>query len=280
METIQINGLDVYYKVVGEGRPIIFLHGNPADHRSMMSAFEPLFAERTGWQRIYFDLPGMGKTKGADWIESMDHMLEVVLGLIDTLISNKRFLVVGESYGGYMARGVAHFKPDLIDGMFLIAPSVKPGAPDRQIPEKRIIHADVDFVVSLRPELQQALGEVATVHTREIGARLMTDYISAMQMSDQAFLRRVHETNSFSFDLNNPPPRYEFPALIIAGRQDIIVGYADQIELHKFFPRGSVVVLDRAGHVTELEQPILFNALTNEWLDRVEEALSVEPDKV
>jgi pimeloyl-ACP methyl ester carboxylesterase len=38
------------------------------------------------------------------------------------------------------------------------------------------------------------------------------------------------------------------------------------------YPRGSYVVLDRAGHNLQIEQPIVFNALVNEWLDRVEEA--------
>ncbi len=45
------------------------------------------------------------------------------------------------------------------------------------------------------------LGQVAVAHTREIGERLIRDYISAIQISDQPFLRRIRERYAFSFDL-------------------------------------------------------------------------------
>lgn len=271
MEFLKLKDLNIYHGIEGQGKPVIFLHGNPADHRSMMSAFEPIFSGRENWQRIYLDLPGMGQTKALDRITHIDHMLEVVLDFIDTVIPGKRFLLIGESFGGYLAQGVVHRKADLVDGLFLLTPSVKPNAPDRRIPEKRIVHADKAYVDSLTPELQEALGQVATVHTSRIGDDLIKDYISAIQISDQPFLGRLRQNFAYSFDLYTSSTRYEFPALIITGRQDTIVGYEDQIQLHKYYPRGTVVVLDRGAHVSELEQPVLFRALTNEWLDRVEE---------
>lgn len=274
MHHVDVKDLKVNYGVVGEGHPVIFLHGNPADHRSMMSAFEPIFVNHSGWQRHYLDLPGMGGTKGAEWIKSNDDMLQMVLALIEKVIPNKRFSVVGESYGGYLARGIAHYKADLIDGMFLLSPLVKPETKDRQIPQKQIIYSDKHFVESLPEEMQIALGEVATVHTQEIAESLLKDYISAMQMSDQAFLTKLRERYKFSFDLDQPSLHYDFPALIIAGRQDIIVGYADQLEIYKFFTRCTLAILDRAGHVSELEQRELFNVLTHDWLNRVEEEIS------
>ena len=36
-------------------------------------------------------------------------------------------------------------------------------------------------------------------------------------------------------------------------------------------PRGTLAVLDRAGHGVSIEQQTLFRALASEWLDRVEE---------
>ena len=40
------------------------------------------------------------------------------------------------------------------------------------------------------------------------------------------------------------------------------------------YPRGTFAVLDRAGHNLQIEQETGFNALVNEWLDRVEEKLT------
>ena len=58
------------------------------------------------------------------------------------------------------------------------------------------------------------------------------------------------------------------------GRQDATVGYRDAWELIENYPRGTFAILDRAGHNLQIEQEGLFNALVNEWLDRVEETMS------
>ena len=61
------------------------------------------------------------------------------------------------------------------------------------------------------------------------------------------------------------------PTLMLMGRQDSIVGFADSRRIIDLYPRGTVVILDRASHALEVEQQGLFQALMSEWLDRVEE---------
>jgi pimeloyl-ACP methyl ester carboxylesterase len=65
---------------------------------------------------------------------------------------------------------------------------------------------------------------------------------------------------------------FKAPTLIIAGRQDSAVGYRDMWSILENYPRGTFAVLDRAGHDLQIEQEGLFNALVNEWLNRVEES--------
>jgi pimeloyl-ACP methyl ester carboxylesterase len=72
----RIRDLEVYYEIAGEGKPIMMIHGMGVDHRTMKGCMEPVFQDRGDkWQRIYFDLPGMGRTKGVDWITNSDEML-------------------------------------------------------------------------------------------------------------------------------------------------------------------------------------------------------------
>lgn len=78
-----VNSLPVHYEERGIGTPILMLHGQPVDHRQMLADMEPLFVERMGWRRIYPDLPGMGRTPGADWVTHQDQMLDVVTGFLD-----------------------------------------------------------------------------------------------------------------------------------------------------------------------------------------------------
>jgi pimeloyl-ACP methyl ester carboxylesterase len=58
----QLKDITIFYEVYGKGRPVILLHGWSGNHRHIMSDLEPIFQQRTGWQRIYLDLPGHGRT--------------------------------------------------------------------------------------------------------------------------------------------------------------------------------------------------------------------------
>ena len=99
----EVKDVSIYYEEAGSGRPLIALHGMPLDHRHILNDLEPLFVNRKGWRRIYPDLPGLGKTGPVDWITNQDQVLDIVLEFIDTVAPEERFVVVGTSYGGYLA---------------------------------------------------------------------------------------------------------------------------------------------------------------------------------
>ena len=54
-----------------------------------------------------------------------------------------------------------------------------------------------------------------------------------------------------------------------------MTGYKAAWSILDNFPRGTFAVLDRAGHMTGIEQPTIFDALAREWLDRVEEYIDL-----
>lgn len=105
-----IRGVQLYFESMDEGLPIITLHGFPTDHRAMKGMLEPIFAKRTGYRRLYLDLPGMGKSQSADWITGTDQVLETITHFIDEVIPDEPFLIAGQSYGGYLARGLLKHK--------------------------------------------------------------------------------------------------------------------------------------------------------------------------
>ena len=65
--------------------------------------------------------------------------------------------------------------------------------------------------------------------------------------------------------------KYEKPVLLLAGRQDISVGYQDIIEIIDDYPRATLAVLDMAGHNLQIEQPELFESLVGEWITRTKQ---------
>src|SRR5262245_31204302 len=93
----QLANCSIHYHTFGQGKPLITVSGAPGDHRIILSWMEPLFNARPGWQRFYFDLPGTGLSRGATWISSSDHMLDVVCAFIDAVLPGQSFTLLGLS---------------------------------------------------------------------------------------------------------------------------------------------------------------------------------------
>jgi pimeloyl-ACP methyl ester carboxylesterase len=266
---IMVKGVPVHYEIYGSGKPMIMIHGFVVDSRSLVGAMEPVFARRTGWRRIYFDLPGMGKTPASDAIASSGEMLELVLGFIDAMIPEERFALVGQSYGGYLARGVLARKADVIDGMSLICPVAVAERPKRDLPQRTVVTKDDAWLASLSHTDAEAFTPNFVVQTEPVWKRFRDELLPGIREANQQALEKVSRHYALSFDVDNLNSPFTKPVLILAGHQDSDVGYRDQWKLLKNYPRGTFAVLDGAGHGLAIEQAGLFEALTNEWLDRL-----------
>jgi len=267
----QLEGISVHYEIYGEGHPLISLHGFSPDHRLMTGCMEPIFKHRSGWQRIYLDLPGMGKTPGKEWITNSDQMLDVVLDFMDQVIPGQRFALAGESYGGYLARGIIYRRPALVDGLLLICPMIIAEHAKRSVPPHVALVQDLVLLSSLEPSQREEFESFAVIQSQSIWERTREEVMAGIKVADEDFLTRLQAHGyPLSFDVDAALP-FEKPTLILVGRQDGMVGYRDAWEILEKYPRSTFAVLDRAGHNLQIEQETLFNALVNEWLDRVEE---------
>jgi pimeloyl-ACP methyl ester carboxylesterase len=267
----RLGDVTLYYESFGQGRPIIMLHGWPLDHRHLTSEMEPVFRRREGWKRIYPDLPGMGRTPGHKWITHQDHMLDIVLDFIDVVVPGQRFVVAGESYGAYLARGVVHRRSEPMDGLLLTVPVIHADEAERTLPPRVTLVKDPVLVSEPPSDEAAAMQEIAVVQDQAYVDWLRSDIFPAVEAADQPFLSELRQNYAFSFDVDSLPEPFGGPILILMGRQDAVCGYRDAWDILENYPRGTFVVLDRAGHGLAVEQRWLFNALVSEWLDRVEE---------
>ncbi|MBY9080066.1 alpha/beta hydrolase [Paenibacillus sp. HN-1] len=269
MPHCQTGKAELYYEEKGEGKPIVLIHGYTIDHRLMSGCMEPVFRERAGWRRVYLDLPGMGKTRGYSEIENSDEMLEAVLALIDSMLPGESFALAGESYGGYIARGIIAKMPERVNGAALICPMIIPEKQDRTLPPHTIIRQDASLAERLTPEELADFASIGVVLNPYTWSRYKEEIVPGCLLADELFLAKIKARYGFSF----PVDREEFrkPGVLLAGRQDSSTGYEDAFSILKMYPRTTFAVLDRAGHNLQIEQPRLFENLIMEWLDRVEE---------
>lgn len=267
--TASCRGIPVHYEEVGSGTPVLLLHGLTLEHRVSMAVFEPILlarADAAAWRRIYPDLPGHGDTPAPDWLDSEDQMLEILLEFADAVAPGERVVIIGASWGAYLALALANRRAELVAGLLLSVPVVHADRSRRDLPPRTVLVSAPAAVADVRPGEETWL-DVATVQTLETLARFRA---VAARPADEAFLERLEPNYAFTFE-HALTARIEAPALIVAGRQDSIAGYRDAWPLLEHLPRATFAVLDRAGHALEDEQPTLFGALVGDWLDRVAE---------
>ncbi|MGE6256928.1 alpha/beta fold hydrolase [Heyndrickxia sporothermodurans] len=268
MPYCKVSQAEIYYEDIGEGKPIILIHGYSPDHRLMSGCMEPIFAKRDGWRRIYIDLPGMGLTKEYNEISCSDEMLNAVLEFIQSILPNQEYLIVGESYGGYLARGIIEKQKERILGAAFICPVIIPLNRNRTVEKHRILKTDNAFLETLSEDELDDFKNHQVVLDQYNWLRYNNEIVAGCKLADIEFLSKVKNKYALSFEVDQSD--FDKPSVFLLGRQDSSVGYKDALDIINKYSRGTFAVLDFAGHNLQIEQPQLFNSLINEWLDRIE----------
>ena len=94
-------------------------------------------------------------------------------------------------------------------------------------------------------------------------------------MADEKFMSALEDRYAFSFDVDQIIHDYSFdkPTLFLCGRQDDCVGYKDLQSLIDDYSRATFAVIDSAGHNLQLEQRSIFEEMSINWLERIEQSM-------
>jgi pimeloyl-ACP methyl ester carboxylesterase len=109
-------GCTLAARILGEGRPVLFLHGFPLDH-SMWSGQLPL-AER--FRLILPDLRGFGRSDAGGGIQSIEQLADDVASLLAAIGEQRPVVVCGLSMGGYVAEHLVVRHRHLAAGLVLV----------------------------------------------------------------------------------------------------------------------------------------------------------------
>lgn len=112
-----VNGVEVYYQVHGEGRPLVLLHGG----FGAIEMFGPVIDQLAATHAVIaMDLQGHGRTLPFDRPMTFENMAGDVAGLVRWL-GYERADIVGYSLGGAVALNVALRHPEVVDRLVLVS---------------------------------------------------------------------------------------------------------------------------------------------------------------
>lgn len=259
----QINGVELYYEVAGEGYPFVMLHGHLLDSRQWDEQLE-FFARK--YKVVRFDARGFGES--GQNIEPFAYH-EDLRGIMDFL-GLERAHLMGCSGGGATIINMALVYPQRVSAMVLVGTALEGFRFQTAGPPPPLLL-----------ELNQALKEGETEKAVELSLRLFTDGIGrgpeqvnhtarerTKAMTAKLYARPKNEANVQSLE----PPAIDqlaeinAPTLLVVGANDnpVIHQIADLIvakvkEAHK-------VVIEDAGHHPNLEHSEEFNRIVDEFL--------------
>ncbi|MDH6288239.1 alpha/beta fold hydrolase [Rhodococcus opacus] len=262
--TIDIGGVPTNYHDQGEGRVVLMLHGSGpgvtawANWRLVIPEFAKDF------RVVAPDLAGFGYSLPPNGFEyNVETWRDHIVGFLDRLEIDK-FSVIGNSFGGAMALRLATTIPDRVESIVLMGS----GGVDFTLTE------GLDAVWGYEPSIE-AMREILDIFAYD--RTRVTDELARLRY--EASIRPgVQEAYAAMF----PAPRQRWvdalavdnetiseitcPALIVHGREDLVVPPSNAPKLFELIPRAQLHMFGQCGHWTQIEQTERFVNLVRDFL--------------
>jgi 3-oxoadipate enol-lactonase len=207
------------------------------------------------------DLPGFGRR--APGTPELDAFALAVLEDMDAA-GIERAVVVGLSMGGYVALRLHALAQARVAGLVLA--DTRAGADDEAARAKRTNQAararreGVGWLEELLPAL---LGET----TRGESPEVLASVRALLNQAEPEGVARALEAMRDRPDSTSTLGAIGAPVLAIVGEEDSLTPVHEARRIADAVPDGSLAVIPRAGHLSNLESPDRFNDLLLEFLE-------------
>jgi pimeloyl-ACP methyl ester carboxylesterase len=272
MRWATLSGSTVNYVELGEGAPLIFIHGLSGCWQNWLENI-PYFAR--DHRVIALDLPGFGASPMPREKISINGYAAVVDELLDTLNIGEAS-IVGNSMGGFIGAELAIEFATRVDRLVLVSAAGLTTAEmhnDRGLAALRRIENILAYGaawagtrsdrLSRRPGLRKALMLAVAAHPDQLPAPLTAEQVRGS--GKPGFLDALEALGTYP--LKDRLERIEAPTLIVWGAKDRLVPRRDADRfLEAIGENANKVVYEDTGHVAMLERPARFNADVEKFL--------------
>lgn len=263
---VRVRDVRLYFDVAGMGlvpegpvmreRPVIVcLHGGPGfDHSTLKAHLAPLAEDA---QVVFVDHRGQGRSDPSTpehW--NLDTWIDDVAGFCDSL-GIERPVILGQSFGGIVALGVAIRHPGL-PSRLIVSSSIARFRLDRALPMFERLGGE-----HAREVAERYFRDPNREHFEEFMATCWSLYNPTPQDPDlltRALLRpevgfHFFGGEGFTYDWFGDLGRIRCPTLILAGELDPVTTVADHQDMAAGIPGSRLEVFPGAGHGVFRDKP-------------------------
>jgi pimeloyl-ACP methyl ester carboxylesterase len=269
------NDIEIAYADEGSGAPIIFVHGLGSYMPAWKLNIEQL---KSDYRCIAIDLPGYGKSSKGGYPGNMTFYADVLIEFADKL-GLDRFTLVGHSMGGQISIVTALANPERVEKLILAAPA---GFETFTNGEKEWLrNAFSTRGVMLTPAETIRENFATNFFDMPKSARFMIEDRMAMRSTAEFKHYCYIITKNVSGMVDQPVfdklKNISQPCLILFGEKDQLIpnrylhgGKTEKIARQgaEQIPGSKLVMVPKAGHFVQFEQPSLFNQTVRDFLSK------------
>jgi pimeloyl-ACP methyl ester carboxylesterase len=269
LKQVDVVGATANYVEMGSGPPIVLIHGLSGAWQSWLEQILP-FAE--SHRVVAVDLPGFGASPMPPWDISIPAYGRFMRDFCERL-GIERASVIGNSMGGFIATEIAITDPERVDELVLVSAAGITYAKARREPAAVIGRLGVaaaplalKFQMSgiRRPGLRHRAFRGVFHDPNSLRRELLWENIVPALTSSPGYLDAL--TTLFGYDIRHRLEEIERPTLIVWGRNDRVVPVPAALAYKKRIDHAELVIFDRCGHVPQLERPVRFNRVGEDFL--------------
>lgn len=257
MSTATVNGITIGYDDEGTGDTLVLVHGHPFD-RSMWRPQVEHFS-RKRWRVIAPDLRGYGESTVVPCITPLSVFAADIAALLDHL-NIDRVVLGGLSMGGQIVLEFARTYPDRLKGLILADTFAQPETEEGR--RKRHEMADRLLREGMSGYATEVLWKMVAPHNTAAGEHVSKMMHAAPPAGAAAALRGRADRPDYTPTLGT----ITVPTLVLVGSDDEYTPVADAEYMHERVPGSSLVVVDGAAHMPNLERAEVFNKAVEDLL--------------
>lgn len=262
-----------FHRVLGDGPTVMVAGGIHFDHSYLRPWLDPI-AESA--RLVYFDHRGTGRSGTRGDPSALSHDLWVEdIEKVRMAVGAQRMVLLGHSYGGFLAQEYALAHGDRLDGLILCST-----APAMDYPGVIMANASASGSSEIVEAAQLAFGTpvAGDGELRRLWRILLPLYFHSYDpaVAEEMDRRARYSAAAFNraffeclpgFDMVGKLDRIRAPTLLLAGRHDWICPPEQGIaRLHGEMIEAEFATFNDSGHFPFIEEQERFTTIVVDWL--------------
>ena len=257
---LEVKGAKVYYETVGSGFPLVFLHAGGLDLRMWDEHFKYF---SSAYMVIRYDAPACGQSTAPTEPFTDAGVLQSLLNHLGI----EQACLIGESLGGRIAIDFTVEYPEMVKGLIVSGPGLGGYEWSKEYTEqigKIFSFAEKGDAIGAAEEWLKHPHLIPAMRNPKLRERIRQMNLDNAKLWVQGLPERPLE-----------PPAIKRLKDIVAPVQ-IIVGELDVLDIYSICDLlmsntrdGKQIIIQNAGHLVSMEQPVLFDQTIDQFLRRI-----------